>query len=43
LKKTQASIAPRHGDWAMQGLLPRGVLFQEADSVDQWLKSMLIS
>jgi hypothetical protein len=27
----------------MQKLLPREVLFQAVNSVDQWLKSMLIS
>ena len=41
--KTLASVTPRHGDWAMQKLLPREVLFQAVNSVDQWLKSMLIS
>jgi hypothetical protein len=41
--KTLASVAPRHGDWTMQKLLPREVLFQAVNSVDQWLKSMLIS
>jgi hypothetical protein len=41
--KTPASVAPRHDGWAMQKLLPREVLFQTANSVDQWLKSMLIS
>jgi hypothetical protein len=40
---TLASVAPRHDDWAMHELLPREVLFQAVDSVDQWLKSMLIS
>jgi hypothetical protein len=40
--KTLASVAPRHDDWAMHGFLPREVLFQAANSVDQWLKSMLI-
>jgi hypothetical protein len=42
LKKALASIAPRHGNWAMQGFLPHEVLFQAVNSVDQWLKSMLI-
>jgi hypothetical protein len=41
--KTLASVAPRHDDWAIQKLLPREVLFQAVISVDQWLKSMLIS
>jgi hypothetical protein len=41
--KTLASVAPRHGDWTMQKLLPREVLFQAVNSVDQWLKSMLTS
>jgi len=41
--KTLASVVPRHDDWAMQKLLPREVLFQAVNSVDQWLKSMLIS
>jgi hypothetical protein len=41
--KTLASSAPRHGNWTMHKLLPREVLFQAVNSVDQWLKSMLIS
>jgi hypothetical protein len=41
--KTLASVAPRHDDWTMHKLLPREVLFQAVNSVDQWLKSMLIS
>jgi hypothetical protein len=41
--KTLASVAPRHDGWAMQKMLPREVLFQAVNSVDQWLKSMLIS
>ena len=41
--KTLASVAPRHDDWTMQKLLPSEVLFQAVNSVDQWLKSMLIS
>jgi hypothetical protein len=41
--KTLARVAPRHDDWAMQKLLPREVLFQAVNLVDQWLKSMLIS
>ena len=41
--KTLASVAPRHDDWAMHGLLPREVIIQAVNSVDQWLKSMLIS
>jgi hypothetical protein len=40
LKKTLGSIAPRHDNWAMHGFLPREVLFQAANSVDEWLKSM---
>ena len=39
--RTLASVAPRHDDLTMQKLLPREVLFQAANSVDQWLKSML--
>jgi hypothetical protein len=41
--KTFAGVASRHDDWAMNKLLPREVLFQAVNSVDQWLKSMLIS
>jgi hypothetical protein len=41
--KTLASVAPRNDDWTMHKLLPREVLFQAVNSVDQWLKSMLIS
>jgi hypothetical protein len=41
--KTLASVAPRHDDWAMHEFLPRELLFQAANLVDQWLKSMLIS
>jgi hypothetical protein len=41
--KTLASVAPRHDDWTMQKLLLRDELFQAVNSVDQWLKSMLIS
>ena len=40
--KTLASVAPRHDDWAIPKLFPREVLFQAVNSVDQWLKSMLI-
>ena len=42
-KITLASIAPRHNHWAMHRLLPRDVLFQAVNLVDQSLKSMLIS
>jgi hypothetical protein len=41
--KTLASVAPRHGNWTMHKFLPREVLFQAVNLVDQWLKSMLIS
>jgi hypothetical protein len=33
--KTLANVAPRHDDLAMQELLPREVLFQAVNSVDQ--------